>query len=239
MPRMHSTFLAWLPWLLALASCSTPPKPPTVDESHKRPANTAMAVDLQTCRHDLTNVRIVAVEQQRRADTGSVAIAQMVQQQIAQQQAVERMLEREQALARSVAAAAPSPRNLVVPVRFAFGSAEVRIAEPDATHVVAEARNAPLVLLRGRTDGSVESPGESQIARQRVAAVENYLVRQGVERERIRTTWQPIGDHAADNTTSEGRGLNRRVEIEIYRAAPVAWSPGALTATRSDPAEAH
>jgi len=34
-----------IPLLLVLGSCGSPPKPPTVDESFKRPANSAMAVD--------------------------------------------------------------------------------------------------------------------------------------------------------------------------------------------------
>ena len=29
-----------IPWLLLLGSCGSPPKPPTVDESQKRPVNT-------------------------------------------------------------------------------------------------------------------------------------------------------------------------------------------------------
>ena len=230
MSPVHTT-LPWLPWLLALASCSTPPKPPTVDESRRRPVNNAMAVELQTCRNDLDNTRIVAAEHQRRADAGSVALAQTVQQQIAQQEVVERMLGQQRDLARSVAAVASVPtRNLLVPVHFAFGSTQISIAEPDTARIVAEARTAPLVLLRGRTDGAIETPAESHIARRRAAAVEDYLAHAGVGRERIRTTWQPVGDHVADNTTSGGRALNRRVEIEIYRAAPLTSASNALAA---------
>lgn len=231
MSPVHTT-LPWLPWLLALVSCSTPPKPPTVDESRRRPVNTAMAVELQTCRNDLDNTRIIAAEHQRRADAGSVALAQMVQQQIAQQEAVERILAQQQDLAHKVVVASSvSTRNLLVPVHFAFGSTQVSIAGRDAARVVAEARTAPLVLLRGRTDGTIETPAESHIARRRAAAVENYLVQAGVGRERIRTTWQPVGDHAADNATASGRALNRRVEIEIYRAAPITSVSSAFAAT--------
>ena len=43
--------------MLLLASCSSAPRPPTVDETHKRPANTAMGVDLQVCRNDLKNTQ--------------------------------------------------------------------------------------------------------------------------------------------------------------------------------------
>jgi outer membrane protein OmpA-like peptidoglycan-associated protein len=229
----RSAVAPWLLWLLALASCSTPPKPPTVDESRRRPVNTALAVELQSCRHNLDNTRIIATENQRKAEAGAVALAQMVQQQLTQQQAVERLIEREQVLARSIATAhdtPPASANLVMPVRFAFGSTELTIPEPDATRLIAEALSAPLVLLRGRTDGALESPAEGHVARQRAAAVEAFLVRAGVARDRIRTTWQPVGDHAADNGTSNGRALNRRVEIEIYRHMPAAWPPNAIAA---------
>ena len=36
-----------------------------------------------------------------------------------------------------------------------------------------------------------------------------------------------VGDHAADNETFGGRTLNRRVEIEIYPAAPIVAAAGA------------
>jgi outer membrane protein OmpA-like peptidoglycan-associated protein len=216
------TLLPWLPWLLLVTSCSSPPKPPTVDESRRRPVNAAMAVDLQSCRSDLENTRILAKESVRSAEASSQAIARMVQQQ--------------QLLVRGIETNAAAQRNLLVPVLFAFGSTQVNVPEADATRIVDEARTAPLVVLRGRTDGTAESPSESAIARQRAAAVEAWLVQSGVDRARIRTTWQPVGDHAADNSTPGGRTLNRRVEIEIYRAAPIvtaAGAPGTTLAHRS------
>ncbi len=206
--------VAWLPWLLLVSSCSSPPKPPTVDESRRRPVNTAMAVELQACRSDLENTRILATQSVRSADASSHAVARMVQQQ--------------QLLVRSIEANSAAQRNLLVPVLFAFGSSQVVVSETEAARIVDEARASPLVMLRGRTDGAAESPAESAIARQRAAAVEAWLVHAGVDRTRIRTTWQPVGDHAADNTTTGGRTLNRRVEIEIYRAAPIVGTSDAL-----------
>jgi outer membrane protein OmpA-like peptidoglycan-associated protein len=210
--------LPWLPWLLllSLSSCSSPPKPPTVDESRRRPVNSAMAVELQSCRSDLENTRILATQSVRSAEASSQAMARIVQQQ--------------QLLVRGIEANAAAQRNLLVPVLFAFGSAKVAVPDADATRIVDEARGAPLVVLRGRTDGTAESPTESAIARQRAAAVEAWLVQSGIDRAHIRTTWQPVGDHAADNGTVGGRTLNRRVEIEIYRAAPVVAAAGTIDA---------
>ena len=44
-----------IPLVAALGSCSSPPKPPTVNESAKRPVNSAIAVELQTCKTALRN----------------------------------------------------------------------------------------------------------------------------------------------------------------------------------------
>ena len=65
--------LAWLVCLL-LSSCSSPPKPPTVDESTRRPVNSAMAVDLQTCRSELENTRIVAADSARGAEAAVLQV---------------------------------------------------------------------------------------------------------------------------------------------------------------------
>lgn len=197
-----------LPWLLLLGSCGTPPKPPTVDESKKRPANVAMAVDLQTCRSELHNTRILASEAARAAES-SALIAQQAHQ-LALRQA-------------SVADTKPAA-NGIYTVHFDYGSARVSLPPEIAAALADEARQAPLVVLRGRTDGATDSVGESRIARDRATAVRDYLASAGVDPARIRATHQPVGDHAADNTTPSGRGLNRRVEIEVYRAMPVAMS---------------
>jgi outer membrane protein OmpA-like peptidoglycan-associated protein len=87
---------------------------------------------------------------------------------------------------------------------------------------VAEAKSAPLVMLRGRTDGQTDTLAESRIARDRANAVRDYLVAAGIDAARIRATHQPTGDPVADNGGSSGQALNRRVEVEIYRVAPVA-----------------
>lgn len=189
---------------LMLGACSSAPKPTTVDETQKRPANAQMAVELQVCKNELQNTRILATESGRLAETTAATLAHLM----ARQQLMAKL--RERAVA-----------NSVHTVHFAFNSTRVGLSADVAAPLVAEAKAAPLVLLRGRTDGSSDSPVESHIAHARASAVRDYLIASGVEPSRIRTTHQPSGDHMADNRSTQGRNLNRRVEIEVYRALPM------------------
>jgi len=204
-----------IPWLLVLASCSSPPKPPTVDESQKRPVNSQMAVELQVCKNDLQNTRLMATESGRVAETTAATLANLAA--------------RQQILAAMQGPAGQQPNaNSVFTVRFDFGSTRMVIPTDVATTLVEDAKASPLVMLRGRTDGTSDAPAESRIARDRAAAVRDYLVAAGVDPARIRATYQPAGDHVADNVSAGGRGLNRRVEIEMYRALPVALTTTAV-----------
>lgn len=205
-PRTLAPVLPLVPWLLVLASCTSPPKPPTVDESQKRPVNSPMAVELQVCQNDLKNTRLLASE------SGRQALASMAARQQLLTALQSPTVQRAQA-------------NRVFTVRFEFGSTRVALPPDVTAALVEDAQASPLVLLRGRTDGAQDAPAESRIARERAAAVRTYLVAAGVDPARIRITYQPVGDHVADNATPGGRSLNRRVEIELYRTLPVALTP--------------
>lgn len=202
-----SLSLLSLPWLLLIGSCGSPPKLPTVDESQKRPVNTATAVELQACKSDLQNTRILATESERTAASTAAALRQLVATQ--------------QALSTLDVPPPPSRPNSVFTIRFDYASARVSVPAEMSAALIDEARQAPLIVLRGRTDGTSDVPIESRIARERAAAVRDYLVAAGVDATNIRATHQPAGDHAADNTRADGRAMNRRVEIEVYRDVPV------------------
>jgi outer membrane protein OmpA-like peptidoglycan-associated protein len=187
-----------------LTACSSPPKPPTVDESQKRPANAQLATELQVCKNDLQNTRIQAVESDRLAETTAATLAHMA----TRQQLLTTIQEKVMA-------------NRVHTVHFAFNSTRVSIPSTEAATLVDESKAAPLVVLRGRTDGLSDSSAESRIAKARAIAVRDYLIAAGVDPTRIRATHQPSGDHVADNRNPQGRQLNRRVEIEVYRTLPL------------------
>lgn len=202
-------------WLLALAACSTPPGPPTVDQSHRRPVNARADVDLQVCMNELHNTRLLQTQAQRRAQSAAATL--------------EGIAARQQMLAAMQATiGAPDLANRVFTLHFGFGDARVAVPDDIAAVLVASARSAPLIVLRGRTDGSSDTPAESRIAQARATAVRDYLVSAGVDPGRIRATHQPAGDHVADNASSAGRQLNRRVEIELYGVLPVPFDPATI-----------
>ncbi len=207
--RAYIAFTA--PLFVLLTACSSPPKPPSVDESQKRPVNSQTAIELQVCKNDLQNTRILATESSRLAETTAATLAHMA----ARQQLMASIQEK-------------SVANSVRIVHFGFNSTRVSIPSEEATTLVEEAKSAPLVVLRGRTDGTSDSSAESRIAQARAHAVRDYLVASGVDPTRIRTTHQPSGDHLADNRSARGRNLNRRVEIEIYRVLPLSPQVSAL-----------
>lgn len=196
-------------WLMLLASCSSPPKPPTVDDTRRRPVNSAMAVELQTCLYDLQNTRLQVTESSRMAETSAATLSALA----AHQRQLAGLLQDLDHHAQA---------NSVFIIRFEFGSARVDISAEQAASLIEQAKAAPLVALRGRTDGVADSLAESRVARDRAAAVRDYLIAAGVDTARIRSTYQPVGDHVADNAGMAGRALNRRVEVEIVRAPPMA-----------------
>ena len=229
--RIFTLFPYLLPCLLMLGSCGSPPKPPTADESMKRPVNSAMAVELQACKNDLHNTRILAVESGRLADSTAASLERMA----LQQQLLAAMQAPSIQAAQGSKNFATPQANTVFTVRFDFGSTRVFVPADIANSLTDSARNAPLVVLRGRTDGSTASPAESRIARERAASVRDYLVSAGVDPARIRVTYQPTGDHVTDNTSPSGRSMNRRVEIEVYRARPASMNATTVAAAEAQP----
>ena len=242
MRAIHTTAspLALLALLALLAACESAPRPPQVDESRKRPANSVAAVSLQMCKTDLHNSRLAATETVLREE--------------ATRAGADRLVLQNQLLAlaaRAAPTAEPPPASLagqptdgaeptaganrIYTLHFAYASTRVDLNPALTLQIVSQAKTAPLVLLRGRTDGSQDNPTDSRIARERANAVRQFLISSGVDAARIRTTHQPAGDHAADNNQPTGRASNRRVEIEIYRAAPVHIAAAGHAQQRSNP----
>jgi len=75
--------------------------------------------------------------------------------------------------------------------------------------------SAVRIMLGGHTDSNGANEYNMSLSELRALEVKNYLIRSGLHPGRILTQW--FGPHrpAADNSSPEGRYLNRRVVVEL------------------------
>jgi outer membrane protein OmpA-like peptidoglycan-associated protein len=107
-----------------------------------------------------------------------------------------------------------SPR---VVLKFADNSYETQVEEPLLDPLGKAARAANRIYLHGHTDAYVASETGTELAIRRAVEVRRLLISLNVEPERIRLFYRGAGNFVANNSTPEGKALNRRVEIELRK----------------------
>lgn len=90
-----------------------------------------------------------------------------------------------------------------------------RTARNTLKSVLGRAKNAKRIELTGYSDASGTSPHNHMLSGRRAAAVKKYLVAHGVDAEIVHVPEDKCC-RVLDNTTSTGKLLKRRVEIEIF-----------------------
>jgi OOP family OmpA-OmpF porin len=101
-------------------------------------------------------------------------------------------------------------------VVFATGSAELSDAARASLDKVVEAMARyplPVVEISGHTDDRGDAGANQALSEERAAAVEAYLISQGVDAERLASRGAGESEPVASNDTAEGRGENRRVQL--------------------------
>lgn len=71
------------------------------------------------------------------------------------------------------------------------------------------------IVIEGHTDSTGPAAYNQGLSERRANAVRNYLVEQGVDADKITAVGKGEEEPVADNSTKEGRALNRRVEAEV------------------------
>jgi len=71
------------------------------------------------------------------------------------------------------------------------------------------------VLVEGHTDSAGPEDYNLKLSQKRAESVTNYLVANGIDKTRFTTKWYGELQPREDNTTSEGKRKNRRVELAI------------------------
>ena len=103
-------------------------------------------------------------------------------------------------------------------IYFHTDSAELRsesIAVLNATADTLNANPGVGVEIAGHTDDQGEASYNQGLSQRRAAAVRDYLTSQGVDGSRLSASGYGESQPVADNSTSEGRSKNRRVELRI------------------------
>ncbi len=100
-------------------------------------------------------------------------------------------------------------------VSHPFGTTAFTPSSDLRTRLIQASRESTAIDVRGRTDARTDNAIDRDIAMQRAALARQFLLDNGVDPKKIRLSFLAAGDHVADNTTPEGRALNRRVEILV------------------------
>ncbi len=74
------------------------------------------------------------------------------------------------------------------------------------------------VRVIGHTDSTGPAEYNQRLSERRAQSVANYLIDQGISTERISTIGMGENEPIATNETTEGRRLNRRVDVELWVA---------------------
>ncbi|HPK29746.1 MAG TPA: OmpA family protein [Bacteroidales bacterium] len=72
------------------------------------------------------------------------------------------------------------------------------------------------IVVYGHTDNTGTAAANERVSLQRAKAVADYLKSLGIEASRIVFEGKSFREPIADNSTAEGRRLNRRVEVFVY-----------------------
>jgi outer membrane protein OmpA-like peptidoglycan-associated protein len=114
----------------------------------------------------------------------------------------------------------PKPGIKFEAIYFNSGSAWLALSETakldEAAKILKQSPDIKLELS-GHADSQGSYAVNEKISVARVNAVRNYLMSKGIQGERLWIAGFASDKPAGDNTTPEGRRLNRRVEMEVVR----------------------
>ena len=103
-------------------------------------------------------------------------------------------------------------------VRFATGKSTILPESFNLLQQVVDAiikNNVRRVRVEGHTDNRGEKPANQVLSEDRARAVKEYLVAQGIDKDRLESVGYGDSKPIAPNLTARGRELNRRVEFIV------------------------
>ena len=105
-------------------------------------------------------------------------------------------------------------------IQFEFNSAVLKTGSIEILdHVAAEMKKDPSVnfVLNGNASAEGTEQHNMELSVQRASAVKTYLINSGISDSNLTVKGYGETKPVADNSTEEGRALNRRVEIKVIK----------------------
>jgi hypothetical protein len=217
-----------------LAGCNaTQPTLPVVDDTHRKPVNSAAAIELQTYRAQASLLR-------QRLEAGGSVAPQACELPAAGAASGAAPMKPALPLAGAGAGAgAGASAGQAAPIRrvvlsFERGQTRLELDDDARRTMRAAAEQSEWVHVQGRSDAAQETPAETQIARRRAENVAQALVQAGVPATKLRMSWLGMADsnasvmaaaNGADGAARPRAGAPftdaRRVEVDFVERAPV------------------
>ena len=126
------------------------------------------------------------------------------------------------------AAAAPAVTSTKVPVLSdALFDFDKSVIKPEGTKKLADLTaklkgvTVEVIIVIGYTDSVGTLKYNKALSLRRAEAVKAFLVKNGVEANRVYTEGKAFADPVGDNKTAAGRALNRRTVVEVVGTRPV------------------
>lgn len=85
----------------------------------------------------------------------------------------------------------------------------------DRVVALADSCRGPKIAITGHSDSSGNEASNQQLSLARATAVANYIARRGIAKDRLVISGAGSSIPVADNGTRYGRGVNRRIDIEL------------------------
>ena len=110
--------------------------------------------------------------------------------------------------------------NLVMPGNITFPTAKFSLKSDfypvlDSVALVLEEFEKTIIVTAGYTDSVGSESYNQTLSQNRAASVANYLIGKGIAEARFDVVGFGEQNPIADNSTAEGRALNRRVELTL------------------------
>ena len=104
-------------------------------------------------------------------------------------------------------------------IQFEYGKSTIMISSyPYLNQLVKILRKTNMrIEIKGHTDNMGSKERNMQLSRERARSVINYLVKRGVNRLNLTYSFYGMSKPLGNNSTEEGRRMNRRVEFEILK----------------------